>query len=156
MLAPGKRTRGQVLGANGAPLPSVYVAAKDERGNSLTAVLTDSNGRFELLLDPEREHELEARPPAKPGEREDLKQAPDPATFAVLTPGEADERRGRLCCSVQRRDGLPFDGDPRSALERVIERAAGARIDYRVGIEMEYYLLKGDWTHLAVERIDSS
>lgn len=82
VLAPGKRTRGQVLGANGAPLPSVYVAAKDERGNSLTAVLTDSNGRFELLLDPEREHELEARPPAKPGEREDLKQAPDPATFA--------------------------------------------------------------------------
>lgn len=82
----------------------------------------------------------------------DLYLAPDPATFAVLTPGEADERRGRLCCSVQRRDGLPFDGDPRSALERVIERAAGAGIDYRVGIEMEYYLLKGDWTHLAVER----
>jgi glutamine synthetase len=82
----------------------------------------------------------------------DLYLAPDPATFAVLTPGQADERRGRLCCSVLRRDGQPFDGDPRSVLERVIERAVAEGVDYRVGIEMEYYLLKGDWTHLAIER----
>jgi glutamine synthetase len=82
----------------------------------------------------------------------DLYLMPDPATFVVLTPGVGDERRGRLCCSVLRRDGQPFDGDPRSALERVIERAAGEGIDYRVGIEMEYYLLRGDWTHLAIER----
>ncbi len=82
----------------------------------------------------------------------DLYLKPDPATFVVLSPGQGDERRGRLCCSVLRRDGQPFDGDPRSALERVIERATGAGIDYRVGIEMEYYLLRGDWTHLAVER----
>lgn len=67
---------------------------------------------------------------------------PDPATFAVLTPGVAEERRGRLCCSVLRRDGQPFDGDPRSALERVIARATRAGFDYRVGIEMEYYLLE--------------
>lgn len=82
----------------------------------------------------------------------DLYLMPDPATFVVLTPGEVEERRGRLCCSVLRRDGQPFDGDPRSALERVIERATGQGIDYRVGIEMEYYLLKGEWGHLAVER----
>lgn len=82
----------------------------------------------------------------------DLYLLPDPATFVVLSPGQGDDRRGRLCCSVLRRDGQPFDGDPRSVLERVIERATGAGIDYRVGIEMEYYLLRGDWTQLAVER----
>ncbi|MCA9859268.1 MAG: glutamine synthetase [Thermomicrobiales bacterium] len=82
----------------------------------------------------------------------DLYLMPDPSTFAVLVPGEGDDRRGRLCCSVLRKDGQPFDGDPRSTLQRVIDRAAAAGIDYRVGIEMEYYLLRGDWTHLAVER----
>ncbi len=82
----------------------------------------------------------------------DLFLLPDPATFVVLIPVEGDERRGRMCCSVLRRDGQPFDGDPRSALERMIERAVGEGIDYRVGIEMEYYLLRGEWTHLAIER----
>src|SRR5690242_12429194 len=28
----------------------------------------------------------------------DLYLAPDPATFAVMSPGEGVERRGRLCC----------------------------------------------------------
>lgn len=82
----------------------------------------------------------------------DLFLMPDPGTFAVLRPGDADEPRGRLCCSVARRDGQPFDGDPRSVLQRVIGRAAELGIDYRVGIEMEYYLLRGDWTQLAIER----
>ena len=81
----------------------------------------------------------------------DLYLAPDPATFAVVAPNDGDQRRGRLCCSVLRRDGQPFDGDPRSALQRVVERATAEGIEYRVGIEMEYYLLAGDWTHLAIE-----
>lgn len=82
----------------------------------------------------------------------DLYLVPDPGTFVVHSPGETDEQRGRVCCSVQRRDGQPFDGDPRSALQRVLERAIEAGIDYRAGIEMEYYLLRGEWSHLAVER----
>ncbi len=82
----------------------------------------------------------------------DLYLMPDPSTFAVLGVDAGEPRRGRLCCSVSRRDGQPFDGDPRSALIHAIDRATKAGIDYRVGIEMEYYLLPGDGTHIAIEQ----
>jgi glutamine synthetase len=43
-----------------------------------------------------------------------------------------------------RRDGQPFAGDPRSVLSRALGAAADLGFDYRVGVEMEYYLLRGD------------
>lgn len=79
----------------------------------------------------------------------DLYLTPDPTTFSLVAVGDGDQRRARLCCSVLRRDGQPFDGDPRSTLQRVVERAVSAGIDYRVGIEMEYYLLAGNWDVMA-------
>jgi glutamine synthetase len=82
----------------------------------------------------------------------DLYLAPDPTTLMILPSDEADDRRGRLCCSVLRRDGQPFDGDPRSALERSLSLAQDAGFDFLVGIEMEFYLLRGDWSHLSAER----
>ncbi len=74
----------------------------------------------------------------------DLYLVPDPATLVVLpsTPGE--HRRARLYCSVHRRDGQPFAGDPRSILERALDAAAAVGFDYRLGLEIEYYLLRGD------------
>jgi glutamine synthetase len=76
----------------------------------------------------------------------DLYLAPDPSTLMIFPPEEGHRRRGRLCCSVLRRDGLPFDGDPRSVLERALQAARDLGFDYHVGIEMEFYLVRGDWT----------
>lgn len=74
----------------------------------------------------------------------DLFLKPDPETLAMF-PFESDgQRRARLCCSVIRRDGQPFAGDPRSVLERNLAAARELGFDYRVAIEMEYYLLPGD------------
>jgi glutamine synthetase len=74
----------------------------------------------------------------------DLFLMPDPETLAIF-PFEADgQRRARLCCSVVRRDGQPFAGDPRSVLERNLAQARELGYDYRVAVEMEYYLLPGD------------
>src|SRR5687767_7107758 len=74
----------------------------------------------------------------------DLFLKPDPETLAIF-PFEAEgPRRARLCCSVIRRDGQPFAGDPRSVLERNLAAARDLGFDYRVAIEMEYYLLPGD------------
>ncbi len=76
----------------------------------------------------------------------DLYLVPDPSTL-VIHPSDPDgPRRARLSCTVRRRDGRPFDGDPRSILERTLAVAREMGFDYRVGIEMEFYLVRGDWS----------
>jgi glutamine synthetase len=71
----------------------------------------------------------------------DLFLAPDPGTLTILTPFAGEPRRAQLFCWVLRRDGQAFAGDPRSALQRQLERAADRGYDYTSGIEMEFYLL---------------
>src|SRR5688572_19903013 len=57
----------------------------------------------------------------------DLYLVPDPATLAVspapspTAVAAGAPRRARLYCSVHRRDGQPFAGDPRSTLQRTLE-----------------------------------
>ena len=76
----------------------------------------------------------------------DLFLLPDPATLAIFPFAGDGQRRARLCCSVVRRDGQPFAGDPRSILDRNLALARDLGFDYRVAVEMEYYLLPEDGT----------
>lgn len=81
------------------------------------------------------------------GQREvelDLFLVPDPATLVTYLEPAGGGRRARFSCSVRRRDGQPFAGDPRSVLERNLLEAREAGFDYRVGIELEYYLFRQD------------
>jgi glutamine synthetase len=83
----------------------------------------------------------------------DLYLVPDPATLVITPPhlfGLSAQPRGRLYCSVRRHDGQPFAGDPRSTLERVLLDAAAVGYDYRVGLEIEYYLLRADADPVAI------
>src|SRR5918999_4013376 len=60
------------------------------------------------------------------GQREvemDLFLVPDPATLVTYVEPTGDGCRARFSCSVRRRDGQPFAGDPRSVLERNIAEA---------------------------------
>ena len=60
------------------------------------------------------------------GQREvelDLFLVPDPATLVTYGESSGLGRRGRFSCSVRRRDGQPFAGDPRSVLERNLAEA---------------------------------
>jgi glutamine synthetase len=72
----------------------------------------------------------------------DLYLAPDPSTLVVFPTLDGGQRRAQLSCSVLRRDGHPFAGDPRSVLERALAAAREAGYDYRVGVEIEFYLLE--------------
>lgn len=74
----------------------------------------------------------------------DLYLVPDPSTLAIFPSAPEQSQRARIYCSVHRRDGQPFAGDPRSTLQRTLEAAAAQGFDYRVSLEIEYYLLRGD------------
>ena len=69
---------------------------------------------------------------------------PDPATLVTYVEPTGTGCRARFSCSVRRRDGQPFAGDPRSVLERNLAEARAAGFNYRVGIELEYYLFQSD------------
>ncbi|MGA2283062.1 MAG: type I glutamate--ammonia ligase [Candidatus Dormibacteria bacterium] len=72
----------------------------------------------------------------------DMYLVPDPATFAVLP--WAQGPTGRMICWVTTPEGEAYPGDPRGALRRAIERAAALGYAYRVGPEIEFYLLERD------------
>jgi glutamine synthetase len=81
------------------------------------------------------------------GQREvelDLFLIPDAATLVTYLEPAGGGRRARFACSVRRRDGQPFAGDPRSVLERNLAEAREAGYEFRVGIELEYYLFRPD------------
>lgn len=79
----------------------------------------------------------------------DLYLKPDPQTLVIFPVAENGERRARLCCTVRRRDGVSFAGDPRSVLERGLAIARNEGFEYKIGIEMEFYLLQNDPTNTA-------
>jgi glutamine synthetase len=74
----------------------------------------------------------------------DLFLIPDAATLVTYVEPAGGGRRARIACSVRRRDGQPFAGDPRSVLERNLAEAREAGFDFLVGIELEYYLFARD------------
>ncbi|MDQ2960477.1 MAG: type I glutamate--ammonia ligase [Candidatus Dormibacteraeota bacterium] len=70
----------------------------------------------------------------------DMYLVPDPATFQVL-PWTA-EPSARLICWARTPEGEAYTGDPRGALRRAVDHAAGLGFEYRVGPEIEFYLLE--------------
>ena len=74
----------------------------------------------------------------------DLFLVPDAATLVTYAEPSGIGRRARFACSVRRRDGQPFAGDPRSVLERNLAEARELGYEYRVAVELEYYLFRPD------------
>lgn len=81
------------------------------------------------------------------GERQvevDLFLMPDPSTLTIFPETPGKPRGAQLFCWVTRRENQPFAGDPRTILQRQLQRASALGLDYRAGIELEFYLYKGE------------
>ena len=73
-------------------------------------------------------------------EEADMMLLPDLGTFAVLpwtAPGSAE---ARLICDIATPDGEPFEGDPRTTLQRAIDDASDVLTGVASGLEIEFYL----------------
>jgi glutamine synthetase len=70
----------------------------------------------------------------------DLFLQPDPTTFAVV-PWETTPT-ARLICDVHLPGGAPFSADPRHALKSVLAEAAELGFEYRVSVEVEFYVFE--------------
>lgn len=64
---------------------------------------------------------------------------PDPSTFRVL-PWAPDI--GWVLCDEYFNDGTPFHFSPRQLLKKQLKRLAARKMECRVGLEVEWYLLK--------------
>jgi len=70
---------------------------------------------------------------------EDMLLRPDPSSLVDLGDGQ-----GRVVCTVAGPDGLPWLGDPRTALTRVLSDLSAVASTYRAAAELEFYLLHPD------------
>jgi len=73
-----------------------------------------------------------------------LALVPDPDTLVIFPEEPGTPRRARICGMVRRLDGSSFPGDPRSVLADTLDQARSLGYEYRVSLELEYYLINED------------
>ncbi len=74
----------------------------------------------------------------------DMYLYPDLDSYAILPWRPQQGKVARLICDVHMPDGTPFEGDPRSTLKKVLERAAEKGYSFNVGPECEFFLFETD------------
>ncbi len=72
----------------------------------------------------------------------DMRLMLDLDTYAVLPWSPPDLRRARFFCDIYRPDGIPFEGDPRGVLKRMVAKLDERGWIYYIGPEPEFFLFK--------------
>jgi len=78
------------------------------------------------------------------GEEADMMLLPDLSTFAVYPWTTGGPVEARLICNIATPDREPFEGCPRTALERAIDDAGDVATGILSGLEVEFYLFELD------------
>ncbi|MDX1691067.1 MAG: glutamine synthetase family protein [Acidimicrobiia bacterium] len=69
----------------------------------------------------------------------DMLARPDPTSFQILPWRGEQNAVARMFCNITTPDGEPFGGDPRTVLQRNLERASKNGHTFYVGPELEYF-----------------
>ncbi|MCS3901343.1 type I glutamate--ammonia ligase [Methanococcus voltae] len=78
-------------------------------------------------------------------EDSDMVLKPDLSTLSVLPWRPSEKSVARIICDVYRKNGKPFEGDPRGCLKRVLgEFKEEFKGEYFVGPEPEFFILKNE------------
>jgi len=77
-------------------------------------------------------------------EESDMVLKPDLATFRVLPHDDEGGRVARVICDVCNPDGSPFEGCPRTALRRQMDRAKSLGYEMMAGVEAEFFIFHLD------------
>ncbi|MDO5146703.1 MAG: type I glutamate--ammonia ligase [Eubacteriales bacterium] len=77
-------------------------------------------------------------------EESDMYLYPDLNTFEILPWRPQHGKVARLMCDVYRPEGIPFEGDSRHVLKKVLEKAAQMGYTFDVGPECEFFLFHTD------------
>lgn len=77
-------------------------------------------------------------------EESDMYLYPDLDTFEIFPWRPQQGKVARLICDVYKADGMPFEGDPRYVLRRVLEEAKEMGYSFDVGPECEFFLFHTD------------
>jgi glutamine synthetase len=72
-------------------------------------------------------------------EESDMIAYPNPESFQIIPWRPGEQGVARMFCDVYKPDGEPFEGDPRFALKRITEKAAGMGYTMYVGPELEFF-----------------
>lgn len=77
-------------------------------------------------------------------EESDMYLYPDLSTFEILPWRPQHGKVARFMCDVYRPDGVPFEGDSRYMLKKVLQKAADMGYTFDVGPECEFFLFHTD------------
>ncbi|MBD3244948.1 MAG: glutamine synthetase [Candidatus Moranbacteria bacterium] len=72
-------------------------------------------------------------------EESDLIAKPDLNTFQIIPWTENGRKAARFICDILKPTGEPYEGDPRYALKRTLEKAKKKGYTYYVGPELEFF-----------------
>jgi glutamine synthetase len=134
----------------------ILARAKEENVHFLRLQFTDIDGviknvevpetQFEKALDGQIMFDGSSIEGFTRIEESDMLLIPDLETFQVFPWETGFGKVGRLICDIATPDGSPFEGCPRTALKRVVEKTR--RMGYRVmvGPEAEFFLFQRSGT----------